>query len=215
MKPVKVNAFDVGSYAIGARAAFGALVQWSANGIVKPTATGTLYSSLGLVDDDLVEKVVDGFYSQYDMAPVIRAGVVRAWLLGGITADAGDFLKIAATLGAGTEFLGVLDAEADVTRTLYSVAKVVGEDVGDADFDQTVSSISGKELTIDSEAHLTALALTKGDYVVIDSGEAAEVNRIDNPAVSATKCSVQLDPNASHATAIKIYKLVQAEVLLL
>ncbi len=215
MEPVNVNAFDIGSYAIGARTAFGALAQWSANGIVKPTATGTLYSYVGLVNEDLVEKTVDGFFSQYDMAPLIRAGIGRAWLLGGVTADAGDYLKIAATLGAGTEFLGVLDAEADVTRTLYSVAKVVGDDVGDAEYDQTVSSISAKELTIDSAAHLTSLALSKGDYVVIDSNEAAEVNRIVDPAVSTTKCSVQLDPNASHANAIKIYKLVQAEVLLL
>ena len=215
MKPVNVNAFDIGSYAIGARTAFGALAQWSEEGIVKPTASGTLYSYVGLVNDDLVEKTVDGFYSQYDVAPLIRAGVGRAWLLGGITADAGDYLKIAAALGAGTEFLGVVDAEADVTRTLYSVAKVVGDDVGDADYDQTVSSISAKELTIDSAAHLTDLALAEGDYVVIDSDETAEVNRIDDPAVAATKCSVQLDPNASHATAIKIYKLTQAEVLLL
>jgi hypothetical protein len=215
MDPVIVDAFNIRSYAVGARTPFGALCQWSSEKIVKPTATGTLYSYVGLAVDDMVEKTVDGFYSQYDAAPLIIAGIGRAWLLGGVTADAGDYLKIAATLGAGSEFLGVLDAEADVTRTLYSVAKVVGDDVGDAEHDQTVSSISAKELTIDSAAHLTSLGLVKGDYVVVDSDEAAEVNRIDDPAISTTECSVQLDPNASHANSIKIYKLTQAEVLLI
>jgi len=218
MKPVKVNAFDIrNGFAAGARTAFGALCTRSADGIAKPIATGTTVSDyIGVAPEDMVTKTVEGFYSQYDTLPLISAGVVHVWLLGGETIDSGNYLKAPTTLGAGTEPLGVLVPEGTATtRTTKSLAKCVGPDVGDADYDQTVSSISEKVLTIDSAAHLTALSLAKGDYVVIDSDEAAEVNRIDNPAVSTTTCSVQLDPSASHATNIKIYKLVQAEVLLL
>ena len=216
MKPVNVNAFDIrGGFAAGARTPFGALCTRSADGIAKPIITGaTVVDHIGVALDDIVEKTVDGFYSQYDPLPLISAGVVRVWLLGGETIDGGNYLKAPATLGVA-EPLGVLIPEASVkVKTAKTLAKCVGADVGDAEYDQTVSSISAKELTIDSEAHLTSLALSKGDYVVIDSDEAAEVNRIDDPAVAATKCSVQLDPSASHATAIKIYKLVQAEVML-
>ena len=218
MKPVKVNAFDIRSgFAAGVRTPFGAICTRSADGIAKPIITGaTVVDYVGIAPEDMVSKSVDGFYSQYDILPLIPAGIVHAWLLGGETIDGGNYLKAPGTLGASTEFLGVLIPEASVkVKTAKSLARCVGADVGDAEYDQTVSSISAKELTIDSEAHLTSLALAKGDYVVIDSDEAAEVNRIDDPAVAATKCSVQLDPLATHATAIKIYKLVQVEVLLI
>jgi len=85
---------------------------------------------------------------------------------------------------------------------------------GSADYEQTVSSISGATLTIDSAAHLTALALSEGDAVVIASGEAAEFNVIVDPAASTTTCTVEKTPLASHSTSIKIYKLVQIPVML-
>lgn len=218
MKNVKVNAFDIRSgFAAGARTPFGAICTRSADGIAKPIITGaTVVDYIGVAPEDMVTKTVDGFYSQYDTLPLIPAGVVQAWLLGGETIDSGNYLKAPAALGAGSEFLGVLAPEASAkVKTAKSLARCVGADVGDANYDQTVDSISAKVLTFASAAVMAHLDLAEGDYVVIDSDEAAEVNRIDDPAVSTTTCSVQLDPAATHANAIKIYKLVQAEVLLI
>ena len=218
MKPVNVNIFDVrGGFAAGTRTPFGALCTRSADGIVKPIITGAAIEDyVGIALENMVEQTVDGFYSQYDSVPLGSAGVVRAWLLGGQTIDGGNYLKAHAGLGLGSEFLGILIPEGTpANRTVKSLAKCVGNDVGSADYTQTVASISEKVLTFGSAAVLTSLAVVKGDYVVVASDEGAEVNRIDNPAVSTTTCSLQLDPLAAHATNIAIYKLVQMEVLLL
>ena len=205
-----------GTVASGQSVAYGAFVMRSADGYIRMVDTGTnVHGYLGVANDDVVQHTYDGFYDAYDLVPIISTGAANAWLLGGQTVNSGDYLKFPGTLGAGTEGVGVLIPESGATRTLDSVARYIGEDdAGSADYDQTVSSISGSTLTIDSAAHLTALALAEGDAIIIDSDEAAEFNVIANPAASTTTCTTVKAPLASHATAIKIYKLVQIPVML-
>ncbi len=105
--------------------------------------------------------------------------------------------------------------ETAATKTLDSVAKYLGRaDAGDANFDQTVSSISGDELTIDTAQHLTDLDLEEGDMVAIVSTQAGEINMVLDPASASTKCTMVKNPLASHAAAIKVYKLTQIPVVM-
>ena len=213
MDPVNINALDIRSFAAGASVPFGALCYRTEDGVVKPTLTGTKYDYVGVaVEDQVRRETSPGFYAEKDLMPLITAGLAKVWLLGGDVVTAGGFVKIPGTLGAGTENLGVVGKETTVTtRTAASVGRAV-EDAGDSDFDQDVSSISGKTLTI---ANLSSLDLKIGDRVVIDSDEAAEFNVIDDPAATSTSCNLMNTPNASHSTNIKIYKLVQLGVVLI
>jgi len=70
-------------------------------------------------------------------------------------------------------------------------------------------------VTFDAAATIAHLDLVEGDYVVIDSDEAAEVNRVVDPLTSATTITMEKDLLASHATNITMYKLVQIEVELI
>jgi hypothetical protein len=196
--------------------AYGTFVRRSADGYIKMVPTGaTTHGYLGVANDDIVQHTYDGFYDADDKVPIITSGIVNAWLLGGQTVYSGDYLKFSPTLGAGTEGVGVLYPETTVVRTLDTVARYLGRsDAGDTGFTQTVNSISGSVLTIDSAAHLTDLDLSEGDMIVIDSNEAAEVNIITDPDTSTTSCTVAKTPLATHANAIKIYKLEQIAVML-
>jgi hypothetical protein len=205
---------NTGIVASGQVVAFGTFVRRSADGYIKMVPTGTnVHGYLGIAKNDVNQHMYDGFYSAGETLPIIQSGSAYAWLLGGQVVYSGDYLKFPTALGAGTEGIGVLYPETTVTKTLDTVAKYIGRnDAGSADYDQTVSSISGDTLTIDSAAHLTALNLSEGDLVVIDSNEAAEVSMILDPAASTTTCTVTRTPLATHANAIKIYKLVQINV---
>jgi hypothetical protein len=210
------SVMGTGVVATSQRVAFGTFVRRSADGFIKMVPTGAAtHGFLGVANDDIVQHTYDGFYDAGQKVPIIVSGTANAWILGGQTVLSGDYLKFPGTLGAGTEGLGVLYPETTVVKTLDTVAKYVGRaDAGDANFDQTVSSISGAQLTIDSAQHLTDLDLCEGDAVIIDSNEAAEFNVISDPDTSTTKCTVEITPLASHANAIKIYKLEQINVLL-
>ena len=201
-----------GVVASGQDVAFGAFVKRAADGYIMMTNSGSNVAGyIGVAADDAVGKDVDGFYSAGDVVPIITSGIANAWLLGGEVVCTGNYLKFP-TLGAGTEGVGVLAPETAGTKTVYSVAKYVGRnDAGDADYDQDVSAISGKTLTC---SELARLDLAEGDYVVIDSDEAAEVNMVDDPAASTTTFTVAKTPLASHETDIKVYKLVQIPVQL-
>jgi hypothetical protein len=138
MKPVNVNAFDViGEMAAAEIIAFGAAVQRSAAGTIRATrCTGDEYNILGIADLDLVEKTEEGYYSKYDIVPVIVAGRCRVWVTpNNATAQdivAGDYLELA-DLSTGTNTLpvGVFEeagSQAGATRTLLSLARAL-EDV--------------------------------------------------------------------------------------
>ena len=88
-------------------------------------------------------------------------------------------------------------------------------DAGDANYDQPVTSFAGSVVTFNAAATIAKLDLVEGDYVVIDSDEAAEVNRVVDPLTSDKTITMEKDLLASHATNITMYKLVQIEVELI
>jgi hypothetical protein len=194
---------------------FGAFVQASAtDGYIQMTTTGTnVHSYLGIANDDTVHHTYNGFYDAGDRVPIIMSGAAYAWLLGGQTVLPDDYLKFPTALGNGaTVGAGVISPETTGVRTLDSVAKYIGRSVaGNADYDQTVSGISGCVCTC---ANLADLDLVEGDMILIASSEALEANTVTDPDTSATTFTVAKAPLASHATSIKVYKLVQIPVLL-
>ena len=196
---------------------FGAFVTRSADGTIKAQVSNKPYTYLGVaVDDQRQQMPYDGFYAAGKKVPYIATGTANVWLLGGQTINAGDFVKFPAQLGAGTESLGVVIPETPATRTAYSVGRVLETyDAGDADYDQPVDSFVGSVVTFDLAATIANLDLVEGDYVVIDSDEAAEVNRVVDPLTSDTTITMEKDLLASHATNITMYKLVQIEVELI
>jgi len=197
---------------------FGAFVTRSADGTIKAQVTNTPYNYLGVaVDDQRQQMPYDGFYAAGKKVPYIATGTANVWLLGGQTIDAGDFVRFPTTLGAGTESLGVVIPEAvPATRTASSVGRVLETyDAGDENYDQTVTSFIGSVVTFDAAATIAKLDLVEGDYVVIDSDEAAEVNRVVDPLTSATTITMEKDLLASHVNSITMYKLVQIEVELI
>lgn len=206
-----------GIVASGQVVAYGTFVRRSADGTIYMVPTGdNIHGFLGIANDDIIHQDYDGFYAAGKKVPIIIGGSANAWLLGGEVVYSGDYLKFPAALGAGTEGLGVLAPETTLTKTLDSVARYIGvNDAGDADYDQTIASISGDTVTFGLAANLADLDLSEGDLVVIDSDEAAEVNMVANPAASSTTCTMSRTPLASHANAIKMYKLVQINVQLL
>jgi hypothetical protein len=203
-----------GIVASGQDIAFGAFVTRSADGYIKAQVTNVPLNYLGVANDDARKHSVDGFYAAGEKVPIIVSGSAYVWLLGGDTVDTADFVRFPATLGAGTEGLGIVASESTpATKTAYTIGRVIdAADKGSADYDQTVSSISGSTVTFGSSSVKDYLDLAVGDYVVIDSNEAAEVNRIAVPDTSTVACTMVKTPLASHANAIKMYKLVQIEV---
>lgn len=197
---------------------FGAFVTRSADGTIKAQVSNVPYNYLGVaVDDQRQQMPYDGFYAAGKKVPYIATGTANVWLLGGQTIDAGDFVRFPTTLGAGTESLGIVYPEnAPTTRTAYSVGRVLEmADAGDTDYDQKITSFVGSVVTFDEAATIAKMDLVEGDYVVIDSDEAAEVNRVVDPLTSATTITMEKDLLASHATNITMYKLVQIEVELI
>ena len=197
---------------------FGAFVTRSADGTIKAQITNVPYNYLGVAVDDARKQVpYDGFYAAGKKVPYVVNGIVNVWLLGGQTVDAGDFVRFPTTLGLGTEGLGVVIPESSPTaRTLYSVGRVTEcADAGDANYAQVISSYSGAGVTFGSAALLTDFALVEGDYVVIDSDEHAEVNRVTDPATSTVKCTMEKDLLAGHSTNKTMYKLVPIEIELI
>jgi len=197
---------------------FGAFVTRSADGTIKAQVSNKPYTYLGVaVDDQRQQMPYDGFYAAGKKVQYIATGTANVWLLGGQTINAGDFVRFPEKLGAGTESLGVVIPEATpATRTASSVGRVLETyDAGDANYDQTVTSFVGSVVTFNAAATIAKLDLVEGDYVVIASDEAAEVNRVVDPLTSDTTITMEKDLLASHVNSITMYKLVQIEVELI
>ena len=224
MKPVNVNAFDVlGGFAANARIPFGCAVRRAAAGkvdIAYDGAAGTYHAILGIVDWDLVEKTVDGFYSQYDPVPIIPAGRARVWVLGHETGIVeGGFLKSG---DLGSPACGVFDKETTITtRTINSLAKVMEDPTGllHADYgNKAASSATGSSITMASADVVTAMKLAAGDYIAIGntSDDEAEINRVKSIADAVITTQEPLAQTYTcGASATKVYKLVQLEALLI
>ena len=223
MKVKQDDLKTLNGFAAGAATAYGMLVERSAAGTVKG-CIGAGLDYLGVAcDREVINEDNPGFYETYDVMEVKPNGICMCWLMGGTTSTTNAYLKLGGgAYGAGTEAVGYLIPEANpAARTVNSVARNVGDattgDVGHADFDQVlVGNAAAGDLTLTLDApKITALALVPGDYIVIDSDAAQEVNRV--VSTTATTITLQNPCAAAYTTAAAgtVYKLVQVKVLLL
>ena len=225
MKPVNVNAFDIiGDMAAGGVIAFGAAVYRSAAGIVKGSlSTGTLYNLLGLADWDLVEKTVDGFYSQYDLLPIITAGRCRAWITPNNTSAgdivAGDYLDLADLGSSNTLPVGVFEesgSKAGGTRLTSSLARAL-EDCALENAEVVAADVATGDTTVTMTSGGLIDALSAGDYILLEDITAeVEINRVKS-VDSATQITLIKAATASlvNGDSDLVHKLAQCEVLLL
>ena len=225
MKPVNVNAFDkLGNMAAGGVIAFGAACYRSAAGIVKGSlSTGTLYNLLGIADWDMVEKTVDGFFSQYDPVPLISAGVARVWVTPNNTTAvdiiAGDYLDLADLGSSNTLPVGVFEesgSQAGQTKVATSLAKAL-EDADLIDEEVVAADVAVGDTTVTMTASGLIDSLAVDDYIVLeDVGAEVEINMVKS-IDSATQISLVKAATASivNGDSDLIHKLTQCKVLLL
>jgi len=221
MYPVNVNAQNITSkFAAAGKIAFGAIVQRSAAGEVKACLANTS-ARIGIADWDNVEKDVDGFYSDGDPVPIITSGVARVWMLGGTASQSGDYVKIVTTgvVGNDAEYIGICTEEATATtNTANTIGRIVGDDVGSADYDQLIESTAaaGQKVITMTAAKMTALGIVAGDYILVsDLGVGSEVQVVDSVTSTAITVKENLVFTYTAAADTNVYKLVQADVELL
>jgi len=217
------SGFKEGGFISGGQIPYGALVARSAEGKVKATPTGTTdLGYLGVALDDEVENRDNpGFYPEDVPVPIKVNGPAKLWLIGGKTVQSGDYVKMAAALGASTENLGVIGPEStkDV-KTTKTIGRVIGDeetgDVGSADYDQTLESdaASGQKDIELTEAKVSSMDLVVGDYVVIDDNNAAEINRVAKIDGGNVTMQNTLSNSYTTAAAATAYKLVQVKIIL-
>jgi len=226
MEPVSVNSFDViGDMVAAEIIAFGAAVGRSAAGtLAAMRCTADDYDLLGIADIDLVEKTEEGFYSKYDVVPVITAGRVRVWVTANNTTSAdivaGDYLDLAdISTGTNTLPVGVLEesgSQAGGTRLLTSVARAL-EDV-DLENDEVVAAnVAVGDTTVTMTAGGLISKLAAGDYILLsDLDGNSQINRVKS-VDSTTQITLQIPSTvALTASASDVIRLLkQCEVLLL
>jgi len=226
MKPVNVNAFDIiGDMAAGGVIAFGAAVYRSAAGVVKGSlCTGTLYNLLGIADWDLVEKKVDGFYSLYDLVPVITAGRCRVWVTPNDASSvppivAGDYLDLADLGSSNTLPVGVFEesgSQAGETRLLTSMARAL-EDCALENAEVVAADVAVGAMTVTMTSGGLIDKLSAGDYILLeDTNAEVEINRVKS-VDSATQITLVKPATASLVASDSdlVHKLAQCEVMLL
>lgn len=228
MKPVDVNATDIlGELVAASQIAFGAAVLHAAAGTIKSTLN-TVHNVGGIAVDDNVEKTVDGFYSQYDVVPVIPGGRCRLWVTSNEATkediEFADFLEIA-ILGGGSNSLPVgvfqqMGAESGTctgaVRQIESTAKAL-ESVTLTDIVPVASAVSVGDTTVTlSSANMTTLGLAAGDYILMeDDGGNCMINRVKS--VTSTVITLQIASTVaqSDTTNDDIHKLHQVEAILI
>lgn len=192
MRPVNVNALDIGGdHAAGGVLAFGAAVYRTGAGIVGGclcTAASTAF--MGIAVDDIVEKTIDGFYSQYDAVPLVEAGRCRVWVTPSeddTSIEAGDYLELAVlgssnTLPVGVFVEAVADTPAGTVRTTASLARAM-EDKTLTSALKWVKTVSGEDVAVgDTTITLTTTKtalFTVGDYILLeDLNGNVQINRV-------------------------------------
>lgn len=225
MKPVNVNALDmIGDMAAGGVVAFGAACYRSAAGIVKGSlCTGTLYNMLGIANWDMVEKTIDGFYSQYDLPPLITAGRCRVWVTPNHTtaADiiAGDYLDLADLGSSNTLPVGVFEesgTKAGQTKVATSLVRAL-EDADLLDAEVVAADVTPGDTTVTMTAGGLIDDLAAGDYILLEDITAeCEINRVKS-VDSTTQITLVKAATASlvNGDSDLVHKLTQCEVLLL
>ena len=226
MKPVDVNAFDIlGDMPAASILAFGAAATYAAAGTVKGTLCSVeAFDILGITVDDNVEKDEDGFYSQYDMVPLITAGRCRAWVTPNNTTavdiKAGDYLDLAVlnTSNANTLPIGVFEesgSQAGETRLTSSLARAL-EDIDLVnDVVPTTIAVGATTITL-SEANMTTLDLSIGDYILLNDLSAnSQVNRVKSLTTTVITLQLASTVALTSGSSDTVGKLVQGEVMLL
>ena len=192
MDPVNVHISDIiGGHAAGGVVAFGAAVYRTGAGIANGclcTAASTAF--LGIAVDDMVEKTIDGFYSQYDAMPLWTEGRGRLWVTphdDDTSIEAGDFLELAVlgsgnTLPVGVFMEAVAGTPVGAVRTTASMAQAL-EDKTLTTALKYVATEGGENVavgatTITLTTAKTAL-FTVGDYILMEdlNGE-VQINRV-------------------------------------
>ena len=225
MKPVNVNAFDVlGDMAAAGLIAFGTAVCYSAAGTVKgtPNTTAGEENMIGIVVEDLVEKTEDGFYSQYDVVPIITAGRARVW----VTPDdddasiiAGDYLNLK-ILGGGSNTLpvGVFAEAGDGAggvKQLNSLARALEDVTLTSAANYIIAAadlaIGGVTVTIADSSKFTV-----GDYILLEDLDGnVQINRV-KALPSSTTITLQIASTVALANATDyVHILAQCEVMML
>lgn len=228
MKPVNINAFDImGELVAASQIAFGAAVIQAAAGTIKSTLN-TVDNVIGIAVGDNVEKTVDGFYSQYDVIPVIPGGRCRMWVTSNESTKediaAGDYLEIA-ILGGGSNTLPVgvfqqMGAESGTctgaVRELRSTARAL-ESMTLTDIEPVAVAVSVGDTAITMDAaDMTNLDLAAGDYILLEDDDGnCMINRVKS--VTSTVITLQIASTVamSDTTNDEIHKLHQVEAMLL
>lgn len=223
MKPVIVNAFDIlGDMAAASVLPFGAAATYAAAGTVKATlCAAAAFDMIGIADDDNVEKTIDGFYSQYDVVPLITAGRCRVWVTPNNTTavdiKAGDYLDLAVLGSSNTKSIGVFEESgttAGETRTAASLARAL-EDADLVDCVVPEAVATGDTTVTLSTANMDTLDLSVGDYILLeDITEHCMINKIT--ALTTTVITLQIASTVVlNGSSDLVHKLTQCEVMLL
>ena len=228
MDPVKVNALDIlGEMVAAGRIAFGAAVAYAAAGTVKATLDIVVNENLlGIADWDLVEKDEDGFYSQYDLVPIITAGRCRVWVTPNHTTAedivAGDYLEIADLGGTNALPVGVFQemegeggSGAGAVRQATSVARAL-EDCALTNIVSLASTVAVGDTTVTlTSGDMTTLDLAAGDYILLEDDDGnCMINRVKS--VTSTVITLQIASTVAmgDTTNDEVHKLAQVEVIL-
>ena len=229
MEPVIVNAFDIqGEHVAASKIAFGAACAYAAAGTIQATIDIAVSQNLiGIAIDDMVERDEDGFYSQYDVVPLVTAGRCRVWVTPNHTTAediiAGDYLEIADLGGTNALPVGVfqeMDGEggsgAGTVRQATSVARAL-EDCDLKNIVSIASTVAVGDTTVTlTSGDMTTLDLAAGDYILLedDSGNCM-INRVKS--VTSTVITLQIASTVamSDTTNDEVHKLGQVEVMLL
>ena len=118
MKVKQDDLKTLSGYAAGAAVAYGMFVARSADNVVKESGTG--YEYIGVAcDREVINEDKPGFYETYEPIEIKPNGIAHVWLMGGLVATAGDYLKLGAGgYGATTERLGYTILDTTGQRTV-------------------------------------------------------------------------------------------------
>jgi hypothetical protein len=227
MKPVNVSAFGtVGDLAAAAKIAFGAAVMRSASGTLK-APSALVHNIIGVADWDLVEKTEDGFYSAYDIVPVLAGAVVRLWVTSNNLAkediEAGDNLELADVGSSNLLPVGAFQqmtadgTESGAVREAGTLARAL-EDVTLTNIEPVEADVAVGATTVTmTAANMTLLGLAAGDYILLeDKSDQCMINRVKS--VTATVITLQMASTVALTKTTEedpIHKLHQVEAILI
>lgn len=229
MDPVKVNTFDIlGDHAAEGVIAFGAAVYRSGAKTVKAFPCDAAASNMiGIADDDMVEKTVDGFYAKYDALPLITAGRCRVLVTPNhataVDLNAGENLELA-VLGTSSNALpvGVFEAAgsaAPTVRTIVTLARLL-EDIDLLNTEGVAAKVDPGDTTVTMTASGLIDDLVVGDYILLENLDEAIANGVEINRVKAKNSTTEIELMMAATAKLditddRIHKLTQAEVMLI